>query len=100
MIHYAIQFDGMNFYIQDDGPMRPTVNELIDAYLNQKIRMPIKLGKIENTCSASGTSDNHTHASIPGDSGTDVSDVPEVPQKPFSFLFLKRSVVACDGGFC
>ena len=73
--------------------MRPTVNELIDAYLNQKIRMPIKLGKIENTCSASGTSDNHTHASIPGDSGTDVSDVPEVPEKPFGFLFLKRPVV-------
>ena len=53
--------------------------------------MPIKLGKIENTCSASGTSDNHTHASIPGDSGTDVSDVPEVPEKPFSFFIFKAS---------
>ena len=82
--------------------MRPTVNELIDIYLHQKIRMPIKLGKIENenTFSASGTNDNHTHASIPGGSGTDVLDVPEVPEKPFSFLFLKRPVVACDGGFC
>ena len=99
MIHYAIQYDGMNFYILDDGPTRPTVNELIDVYLQQKTKLPIKLGKVENknTYSASGTKDNQTSASISGSSGTDVLDGPKVPEKPSSFLFLKRPVSSVEG---
>ena len=99
MVNYAIQYDGSKFYILDGGPMASTVSELIRAYMNHQTRLCIKTLRTNNnddgisTCdSASSLYDNNTSIPLRSVSRSNISTGPRLPEKPKSFLYLKRPV--------
>ncbi len=97
--HYAIRYDGHNFYLTNDGPKKATISELITAYKDMKIKLPTNRTTL-NSQTVYGTRNHTSLTSLPGsdvDSNQGLHDnnkqVPQRPKRPSSFLYLTNPVL-------